>query len=120
MSFVECINSEIEEIDKYRYITDDILKEAGFEYLENESNLGKEVNKLSPEVCPPDYKVFRKWTNDESPLKLDIDNGYNNRGTKWHLHIDNSDCSSIGSADIDNVWEFNTLMQVFNSKFKLL
>ena len=50
---------------------------------------------------------------------INIDNGYNNRGTGWHLHIDNDMCETIGSADIDTVWEFNTLMQVFKSKFRL-
>lgn len=119
MAFLEYINSEYSEMDKRRDITEEILLETGFEYLENESNSGKEANKLNPELCHPDYKIFRKWTNGTHPLKLDIDNGYNNRGTKWHLHIDNEFCSSIGSADIDNVWEFNTLMQVFKSKFKL-
>jgi len=109
MSFIEYINSELSECDKHRYITEDILKSAGFEYLETESNLGSK-----------DYKVFRKWTDDKPyPIKLDIDNGQNNRGTNWHLHIDNNSCETIGCADIDTVWEFNTLMQVFKSKLRL-
>lgn len=120
LSFIEYINSEIAEMDKYRYITDDILKEAGFEYLENESNIGREANKLNSEICSQNYKEFRKWTNDTPfPIKLDIDNGQNNRGTRWHLHIDNDACETIGCADINTVWEFNTLMQVFKSKFRL-
>ena len=120
MSFLEYLNSEIVEMDKYRYITDDILKEAGFEYLENESNLGREAHNQNFELCSEDYSVYRKWTEDKPfPIKLDIDNGQNNRGTKWHLHIDNSDCETIGCADINTVWEFNTLMQVFKSKFRL-
>lgn len=122
MKFLEYMNSEYSEMDKMRNITPEILLEAGFEYLEDESKLGIEANKMSPEVCSPDYKVFRKWTEDKDPskvIKLDIDNGYNNRGTGWHLHIDNNVCETIGCADIDTVWEFNTLMQVFKSKFRL-
>jgi hypothetical protein len=120
LTFLEYMNSEISEMDKNRYITDDILKEAGFEFLENESNLGREANKLNFEVCSADYKVFRKWTDDKPfPIKLDIDNGPNNRGTSWHLHIDNNSCETIGCADISTIWEFNTLMQVFKSKFRL-
>jgi hypothetical protein len=106
-------------MDKHRYITEDLLKDAGFEFLEAESNLGNEAHKLNPWLCRANYKVYRKWTNDKQPIKLDIDNGFNNRGTNWHLHVDNYSCESIGTADIDHVWEFNTLMQVFKSKFRL-
>ena len=122
MAFVEYINSETAEMDKHRNITEDILIDAGFEYLEIESNCGRDINSTDPELFSPTYAIFRKWTNDKDSsnvLKLDIDNGHNNRGTGWHLHIDNDTCETIGSADIDTVWEFNTLMQVFKSKFRL-
>ena len=120
IAFVEYINSENAEMDKHRKITEDILINAGFEYLENESNIYKEYERHIYGI--EDYKVFRKCICDKDSsniLKLDIDNGYNNRGTGWHLHIDNDMCETIGSADIDTVWEFNTLMQVFKSKFRL-
>ena len=120
MTFLEYMNSEISEMDKQRYITPEMLTEAGFEFLEQESNLGREAHKQNFELCSEDYSVYRKWTDDKPfPIKLDIDNGPNNRGAKWHLHIDNSDCETIGCADISTVWEFNTLMQVFKSKFRL-
>ena len=120
MAFLEYINSENAEMDKHRNITEDILIDAGFEYLENESNICKEYEKTTYGI--ENYKVFRKWTDAKDPknvLKLDIDNGWNNRGTGWHLHIDNNACETIGSGDIDTVWQFNTLMQVFGSKFRL-
>lgn len=119
LAFLEYINSEKSELDKNRYITKEILEEAGFEYLLKESNLGREAHKENCELCCEDYSVYRKWTKDKVPIKLDIDNGPNNRGTKWYLHIDNDACETIGCADIDTVWEFNTLMQVFKSKFRL-
>lgn len=115
--FIEYIMSEKSKEDKETQITEEILIDAGFEYLEKESSLTQDYqNEL---YGKNNYKVFRKWTNDSSPLKLDIDNRVNNRGTEWYLHIDNDHCESIGSADIDNIWEFNTLMEVFGSKFRL-
>ena len=120
MAFVEYINSETAEMDKHRNITEDILIDAGFEYLENESNIYKEYERHIYGI--EDYKVFRKCIDDKNSanvIKLNIDNGYNNRGTGWHLHIDTDAYETIGSADIDTVWEFNTLMQVFKSKFRL-
>lgn len=115
--FVEYMMSEKSKEDKETLITEELLIDNGFEYLEKESNLTKDYQNQLYEK--DNYKVFRKWTNDSFPLKLDIDNGVNNRGTEWYLHIDNDHCESIGSADIDNVWEFNTLMEVFGSKFRL-
>ena len=122
MAFAEYINSETAEMDKHRNITENILIDAGFEYLEIESNCGRDINSTDPELFSPTYAIFRKWINNKDSsnvLKLDIDNGYNNRGTGWHLQIDNDACETIGSADIDTVWEFNMLMQVFKSKFRL-
>ena len=111
------IVNEKQKEDKETIITEDILINAGFEYLERESNLTQDYqNQL---YGKDNYKVFRKWTNDESKLKLDIDNGVNNRGTEWYLHIDNDHCETIGSADINTVYEFNLLMEVFGSKFRL-
>ena len=98
-------------------ITEEFLINAGFEYIKNESEMLKPV--YLNDYGIKDYKVFRKWTDDEYPIKLDIDNGWNNRGTKWSLHIDNEACETIGYADIDYVWQFNSLMEIFNSKFKL-
>lgn len=106
MAFLEYINSEAAEMDKHRIITKEILYEAGFSDIS--------------EQTLDNYNAFFKWTtNDYSPIKIVIDNNENNRGTEWHVHVDNCDCDTIGTADIDNVWEFNTLMQVFGSKFRL-
>lgn len=117
--FIEYIQSEKAKEDKQTFITEEILLNAGFKYLEKESELIQEANKLNPELGRNDYKSYRIWTNENNPIKLDIDNDYNNRGTNWHLHIDNDACETIGSADINTVWEFNTLMEVFGSKFRL-
>ena len=42
-----------------------------------------------------------------------------NNGTNWNMHLDNEDCETIGSADIDYVWQFNKMMEIFDSKFRL-
>lgn len=99
-------------------ISEDILINAGFEYLKNESEMLK-IPAYLKDYGIKDYKIFRKWTKDKHPIKLDINNGWNNRGTKWSLHIDNEDCETIGCADIDYVWQFNSLMEIFDSEFKL-
>lgn len=119
MSFLEYITSEVAEEDRHREITIDILKEAGFKDVTT-----PEMVKVIEEYGVEDYHKFRCCTDKKDGpkncLKLDINNGLNNRrDSKWQLHIDNCDCCTIGFADIINVWEFNTLMQVFGSKFRL-
>lgn len=120
MKLLEYFNSEKASIDKKTLITKDILENAGFEDITNdwETKYYKDTYGLD------DYKTYRIWTNkyDKNPgktLKLDINNGLTNSGRLWYIHVDNCDCCSIGSAEIDNVWQFNTLMQVFESKFRL-
>ena len=98
-------------------ITNDILSNNGFEYLDKQSELLRKYQKEQYGI--ENYSVFRLCTNDDYPLKLDIDNGWNNRGTKWSLHIDNDVCETIGYADIDTIEQFNKLMEIFDSKFRL-
>lgn len=119
LSFIEYIQSEQASVDKKLIITEQILKDNGFE----EVTMSEMKQYHLDTYGQTNYSEWRLWTtdniNDEHCLKLDIDNGFNNRGTNWHLHIDNNVCSTIGSADINTVWEFNTLMEVFGSKFRI-
>lgn len=117
MKFLEYIQSEKASTDKHTPINFKILEDGGFELQEAENNLTKKYQEETYGI--KNYKSYRLWTKDKNPIKLDIDNGWNNRGTKWSLHIDNDVCETIGYADINNVWEFNTLMEVFGSKFRL-
>ena len=98
-------------------ITKEILENAGFEYMEQESKLCAEYEKSNYGI--EDFRLYRLWTNDNPSIKLDIDNGFNNRGTKWSLHIDNDACETIGCGDIEYTWQFNKLMEVFNSSLRL-
>ena len=102
---------------KENVITEEILLNAGFERLVHETDILAEYQNEAYGI--DNYKVFGIQTNDYHPIKLVIDNGWNNRGTIWHLHIDNNECETIGSADISYVWQFNKLMEVFDSKFRL-
>ena len=117
--FVEYIQSEKSECDRFTNITSEMLVENGFELLNDQTKLLGEVQKNNYGIT--NFKIFRKWisTKKSSQIQLTIDNGWTNRGTKWHLHIDNDVCETIGAADIDTVWEFNTLMEIFGSKFRL-
>ena len=98
-------------------ITEQILIDNGFEFLEHETELLLKYQKDTYGI--DHYVMYRLWTDDEHPIKLDIDNGWNNRGTKWSLHIDNDVCETIGYADIDTLEQFNKLMEIFDSKFRL-
>ena len=101
-------------------ITEDLLIKAGFSKNDNLSNLLAEYQLNNYGI--DDFKHFCRWTDDvdsQSPIKIDIDNGYNNRGSIWHLHIDNNDCETIGSADISTIDQFNKIMEIFDSNFRL-
>lgn len=98
-------------------ITEDILVNNGFEFLKHETELLSKYQKDNYGI--DHYVMYRLWTNDEHPIKLDIDNGWTNSGRKWSLHIDNNDCETIGYADIDTLEQFNKLMEIFESKFRL-
>ena len=117
MRFLEYINGEKEEEDKKINITEDILINNGFEFLEDET---KKLEKCVKELFNIDHYVkYQLHTNDEHPIIIDIDNGWNNSGRKWSVHLDNEDYETIGYADINTVWQFNTLMKIFDSKFRL-
>ena len=116
--FVEYMMSEKSKEDKETEITEEILTNAGFVQCNDLAKRIKDGEEISK------YIYYRIWTSDDyidiNTLKLDISKEYTNRlGAHWHLHIDNNTCQTIGSADINTVWEFNTLMEVFGSKFRL-
>jgi len=117
--FIDYVMCEINNMNKYKNITEDILLKAGFINITM-----KEMSDYYKQTYNQDnYSAWRILTTkdikDPNCLKLDIDNGLTNSGRQWHLHIDNNDCESIGSADIDTIWQFNKLMEIFDSKFRL-
>lgn len=98
-------------------ITEDILEKNGFELIGTNQVI---KSHYKDQFGIDNYVEYRIWTKDKNnAIKIDIDNGINNRGTKWHVHIDNELCESIGCADIDTIYEFNTLMKVFGSEYEL-
>lgn len=120
MKLLEYFNSEKVSVDKKTLINKEILEKAGFEDITNDW----EVQYYKEKEGIEDYKSYRIWTDkvDKNPgkvLKLDIDNALSNSGRLWNLHIDNCDCCTVGCAELDNIWQFNILMEVFGSKFRL-
>lgn len=113
--FVEYIVKEQNKEDKETIITKEILLESGFKDITKD-----DMKKAWEEYLKIDeYCGFMYITNDKDPIKIDIANGPTNNGSLWHVHLDNADCESIGSADISTIWQFNTLLSIFNSKFRL-
>ena len=97
-------------------ITKEILLNNGFKEVYKEE-LWKNTYKDFYGV--DDFFMAELWTEDESPIKIDMRNKITNNGTEWYMHLDNEDCETIGSADIDYIWQFNKMMEIFNSKFRL-
>ena len=97
-------------------ITKEILLNNGFKEVYKEE-LWKNTYKDFYGV--DDFFMAELWTEDESPIKIDMRNKITNNGTEWNMHLDNEDCETIGSADIDYIWQFNKMMEIFNSKFRL-
>ena len=97
-------------------ITKDILLNNGFKEV-YEEELWK--NALKDFYGIDDFFVAKLWTEDESPIKIDMRYKITNNEAEWNMHLDNEDCETIGSADIDYIWQFNKMMEIFNSKFRL-
>lgn len=58
-----------------------------------------------------DYHYYRYW-DKERKYKLDVDYYFGNSEKKWHVHIDNNVCNTIGSGEFDYVHELQNLVRV--------
>ena len=58
-----------------------------------------------------DYHYYRYW-DKEGKYKLDVDYYFGNSERKWHVHIDNGDCCTIGSGEFDYVHELQNLTRI--------
>ena len=100
-------------------ITEELLEKNGFERTDTEEMR----NLMKTDFFIDDYSSWRRYTDDVDHenyyLKLDFQKGFTNNGATWNLHIDNDSCQTIGSADISTVHQFNLMMDVFYSNFKL-
>lgn len=77
-------------------VTVDILKRIGFEEYED---------------LPLEGKFYRYWDKD-CKYKLDVRDFWTNSQRKWHVHIDNDVCNTIGSGEFDYVHELQNLVMV--------
>ena len=110
--------SDFDEVDEEEMIiTEEILVDNGFELMEYETELLSKYQKDNYGI--DNYVMYRLWTVDKHPIKIDIDNGWNNSGRKWSVHIDNEACETIGYADINTIGQFNKLMEIFESNVAL-
>ena len=121
-AFVDYIVSESAEIDRRLTITEDILTNAGFVEVEDSEayRLLKDFEKTEYGVDNfKKFKISTKYKDSNNSIVITIDNGFNNAATNWYVYIDNNRCENVGSACIDTVWQFNTLMEIYGSKFRL-
>jgi hypothetical protein len=100
-------------------ISIDILKNNGF--INRTEDFCKPI--MEREYYVKDWSFWEKWTNEEDGIdnciKITFSKGITNNGALWHIHIDNGDCDTIGIADISYIWQFNMLMEIFMSSFKM-
>lgn len=105
---------------KKEKITVDILKAAGFEDITTPEM--KYAHKKMFYI--DDYSSWRYVTDKEDDynnyLMIDVQKGPTNNGAVWNVHLDNNLAESVGQADIDYVWQFNMLMEIFGSKFRII
>lgn len=106
-------------MNNYTPLTEEILQKNGFKRIDTE----EERQNMKTTMFIDDYSAWRYYTTKEDDkehfLKLDMQKGFTNNGASWYLHIDNDFAMSIGSADISTVEQFNLMMDVFYSNFKL-
>ena len=62
-----------------------------------------------------DYHYYRYW-DKEGKYKLDVDYYFGNSERKWHVHIDNDVCDTIGSGEFDYVHELQNLVRVITGQ----
>ena len=118
MTFEEYINSEQSLKDRNRNITEVILMDNGFSRRDDNIELQRHYEN---QYGVKDYSSWYIWTgnfDDEyKQIKIDFEKGLTNNGSLWYIHLDGNDCTTIGTAQISTVFEFNLLMQVYKSKF---
>ena len=101
-----------------RLITEELLKSIGFKDDTDDWEKDHWNNVLGID----NYCTLTYWTNKEDGknyIKLDFQKGIVNCDANWGLHIDNNTCESIGSADISYVWQFNMMMEILGSNFRI-
>ena len=76
-------------------VTVDMLERIGFEAHKG--------------ICP---KTFYRYWDKEYRYKLDVDPDFCNSDRKWSIHIDNGDCSTIGSGEFTYVHELQNLVRI--------
>lgn len=59
-----------------------------------------------------DDNVFYRYWDSEYRFKIDVTKDWYNSPRDFHVHIDNGDCCTIGSGEVDYVHELQNLVRV--------
>ena len=92
-----------------------MLQSAGFERIDTDD----ERKLYEKEFSIENYSEWYFVTPDDNPIVIDMSSRLTNNNAEWHMHIDNKLYETIGTADISYVEQFNKIMEIFESKFKL-
>lgn len=66
------------------------------------------------------YEIYVPYKdNDNLFFHITINDQPNYVNTKYYVHVDNWDASTIGGVDLTTVEQFNTFMELLNIDFKL-
>lgn len=100
-------------------ITEELLLQHGFKYVSTED----EVKMFNKAFCIDNYAeyVYDTFEQDgfDNNIIITVQRGVTNNNAEYNVHIDNNTCCTIGSADISYVEQFNALMKIFGSNFRL-
>lgn len=93
-------------------ITKEMLEERGFEDVSDEYE-----RSFWASILAPDVYVCMMIHYDG--LSISLNNRSTNSDECWNVHIDNSDSDSIASIELSTTEQFNMLMKIIKSDFRL-
>lgn len=100
------------EMDFYPTLQDSI--DALCERLELQPELITEEWLESNEYHRDENLGIERWVSKDH--RIEIGKYSNTPGRDWHVHIDNEDFQSIGSLDIQEVWQLDAILRLTGIK----
>ena len=92
-------------------ITKKLLESNGFKDVSTDKQ--KEFWKL------PDEEYFCMKFDYKDKIHITFDNACCNTAEIWDVHIDNCDFDSIANIELSTTGQFNKLMEIIKSDFRL-
>lgn len=118
LEFERYFESEDAQEDKNQMLDFYIIEAAGFERCDTEID-----REAYHDIGIEDYqswKITKESLTGYGTLHITISNCTNNSNAKFGVHIDNADFCTVGSAEIDTIWQFNLLMNMYGINFIML